>query len=260
MRKALVRLVLSAALVGVVACSSSTSPKPGVSPPLAAEPQGPLAATVLMQEGEALVRQGRVDEGVKKYEAALRLQPTNPTINNFLGRAELDRGNAAKALDYFNRALQLAPTYSDARANRGATYVALGQYSMAESDYLTVLGDQVYANRAGVYFNLGSLYLARGNLGAAEENLRRAATASGPIEAYLLLGQVETRLDKRELAESAYREAIARAPERPDAALALGELLDAEGRKDEARELYERVLRIAPNSKEAAEARTRLGT
>lgn len=251
-------LVLSVALIGTIACASSAPPRP-TTPPPAAEPEGPLAATVLMQQGEALVRQGRVDEGVKKYKAALRLQPENPTISNFLGRAELDRGDATKALEYFNRALQLAPTYSDARANRGAAYVALGQFSMAESDYLTVLGDQVYANRAGIYFNLGSLYLARGNLGAAEENLRRAATASGPIEAYVLLGRVEARLEKRELAESVYREAMKRAPERPEAPLALADLLAAEGRKDEARELYERVLRIAPTSKEAAEARARLG-
>ncbi|MGE5236296.1 MAG: tetratricopeptide repeat protein [Acidobacteriota bacterium] len=250
-------LAVAGWVVLTVACAS-TSSTPSATP-VEVGRNDPLAATMLMQQGQALVNEGRIEAGVEKYRAALQLQPTNPTIHNLLGVAELQSGNAAKALASFNTALKLAPTYSDARNNRGAAYVQLGQYSMAEADFLTVLGDNLYANRAGVYFNLGSLYFGQGNYLAAEENLRKAAVDAGPVEAYALLARVQQRLGKDELAESTLRQAMARAPERADLVLALADLLEGEKRGAEARELYEKILILAPNSPEAAQARARLG-
>ncbi|MFI5166571.1 MAG: tetratricopeptide repeat protein [Thermoanaerobaculales bacterium] len=239
----------------LVACASSSRSSPASD----VNPRDPLSATRLMEQGLALVGQRKVAEGLNSYNQALKLQPKNPTIHNLIGVAELQRGEAVKALDAFNRALALAPSYSDARSNRGTAYVQLGQYAMAETDFFAVLGDPTYANRTGVYFNLGALYLGRGNFTAAEENLRRAAVPSGPVEAYLLLGQVEERLAKPAAAESTYREAVARAPERPEIAFALGRLLEAQGRANEAREIYRKILEVAPGSREAAQVRGKLG-
>jgi tetratricopeptide (TPR) repeat protein len=174
----------------MVACASSPPARPAEAAP-EIDPTNPLAGTLLMQQGRALVNEGKIPEGMAKYALALKLQPDNPTLHNLIGMAELQRGNAGKALESFNRALLLAPKYSDALSNRGAAYMQLGQYSLAESDFLSVLSDNTYANRSGVYYNLGSLNFVRGNLVAAEENLRRATRDAGPVEAYFLLGQVE---------------------------------------------------------------------
>jgi tetratricopeptide (TPR) repeat protein len=241
----------------MVACTSSPPARPAEAAP-EIDPTNPLAGTLLMQQGRALVNEGKIPEGMAKYALALKLQPDNPTLHNLIGMAELQRGNAAKALESFNRALLLAPKYSDALSNRGAAYMQLGQYSLAESDFLSVLSDNTYANRSGVYYNLGSLNFVRGNLAAAEENLRRATREAGPVEAYFLLGQVEERLGKVALAETAYRDAMTRAPERPDVILALATLVEAQGRKGEARELYLKVIAVAPGSPEAHQARVRL--
>jgi Tfp pilus assembly protein PilF len=245
------------ALAVMVACASSTPPRSAEVPP-EVDPTNPLAATLLMQQGRALVNEGKVSEGMEKYKVALKLQPDNPTLHNLIGVAELQRGEPGKALESFNHALTLAPKYADALSNRGAAYMQLAQYSLAESDFLTVLLDNTYANRSGVYYNLGSLYFVRGNLAAAEENLRRATKDGGPVEAYFLLGQVEEKLGKVALAETAYRDAMTRAPDRPDVTLALAKLMDAQGRKGEARELYLKVIAAAPGSPEAQQARVRL--
>jgi Tfp pilus assembly protein PilF len=244
-------------LVLMAACSSTPSSHPASATP-EIDPSNPLAGTLLMQQGRALVNEGKIAEGMEKYKAALDLQPSNPTVHNLIGVAELQRGNATKAMESFNRALALAPKYSDALSNRGAAYMQLGQYSMAESDFLTVAADNTYANRSGVFYNLGSLYLIRGNLTAAEENLRKATKEAGPTEAYLLLGQVEEKLGKGAAAEEAYRDGMNRAPERPDVILALAKLIDSEGRKADARGLYLKVIEVAPNSPEAKQARARL--
>ncbi len=222
-------------------------------------PSDPLAATTLMQQGQALLAEGKADAALAKYKAAIKVQPANPTAHNLHGLALLQLRRPTEALESFNRALTLAPTYSDARNNRGVAYMQLGQASMAESDFLIVLGDRTYANRAGVFYNLGSLYLGRGNLQAAEENLKRAAVPAGPVEAYLALAEVQEKLGKLESAESALRDAMARAPERPDIPLQLGRLLEAGGRAEEAHALYRKVINLAPDSPHATEARARLG-
>lgn len=259
-RSALTRCAPLLLALTLTACASAPrQTEPAVLPP-ELDARDPLAATMLLQQGETLMTEGKTAEAKAKFEAALKMQPKNPTIYNLLGVAELQSKNPPRALQLFTDALQLAPSYSDARNNRGTAYLQLGQWAMAEADYLGVLSDRTYANRDGVYFNLGGLYFQRGNLAAAEENLRKASSPSGPIEALLLLGQVEERLGKTESAEVALREAMSRAPERPDAVLALAQLLDRLGRADEARELYKKVLTIAPNSPQADVARAHAGS
>jgi type IV pilus assembly protein PilF len=251
------RLILLVAVVVMVqACSSTNSP---AKLPPDVNPDDPTAATSLMQQGQAMVSDGRFEEGLKRYQIALQLQPNNPTVHNLIGVANLQSGQPAKALESFNKALALAPSYSDARNNRGATYARLGQFTMAEGDYLAVLSDATYANRAGVYFNLGTLYVQHGNYSAAEENLRKATIASGPAEAYFVLGQVEEKLSKVEQAEIAYRAALDRAPERVDFSLTLATFLERVGRRKEAAEIYRRIVALAPDSPQAAQARAKLG-
>ena len=244
------------ALLLLAACASTPPSAPAGASDV--DPNDPLASTKLMQQGQALVAEGKVAEAMEKYAAARKLHPKNPTVYNLVGMAELQRGNAAEALRSFNQALVLAPNYADARNNRGAAYVQLKQYSMAESDFLSALSDDTYANRGGVYFNLGSLYLANGNLAGAEENLQRSTKAAGPVEGYYLLGQVEEKLGKVAPAETAYRGAVAHAPERPDLIFALALFLDAHGQKDEARTLYRKVIELAPTSSQAQQAHARL--
>ncbi|MGV8039307.1 MAG: tetratricopeptide repeat protein [Thermoanaerobaculaceae bacterium] len=249
------------ALTGLVAalfgCASGAPAPPKVAPEL--DPKDPLAAIKLMQRGQTLLAEGRVDAAVEHFQAARTLQPGNPTVHNVLGVAELQRRNSQAAVASFNQALELAPTYSDARNNRGAAYLHLGQLGMAEADFLAVLSDATYANRAGVLFNLGSLYLRKGNISAAEENFRRSTASGGPVDAYLALAGVEERLGHLELAEKAYLEALARAPERADVGMALAKLYERQGRTKEAEEQYRRILSVSPDSPEAQQIRARPG-
>jgi tetratricopeptide (TPR) repeat protein len=254
--RALVAVAVLPALLVAAACSSSKPKPPAAAPDV--NPNDPLAATMLMQQGQALQGEGRFDDAIAKYGAALALQPSNPVIHNLLGVAELQRGGPAKAIEHLNKALQLAPSYSDARNNRGAAYLQLGQLAQAESDFLAVLTDRTYANRTGVYFNLGALYVRRGDLAAAEENLRKAAVPSGPAEAFLVLAQVDERLGKIDSAEVVLRAAQTRDPDQPRVLLALAQFLDRQRGGRGAEELYVRIVSIAPDTPEAAAARERL--
>lgn len=245
-------LLIAAALSG---CAGTGSAPAKVAPDV--DPTDPLATVKLLQRGQTLLAEGRGDLAVEHFHAARTLQPGNPTVHNVLGVAELRRGNAQKAMESFNQALLLAPTYTDARNNRGAVYLQIGQLAQAEADFVGSLADPTYANRAGVLYNLGSLYLRKGNLQAAVENLRRATNQGGPVEAYLALAEVEERLGHVELAERAFVEASARAPERVDVMMGLARLYESEGRTQEAETQYQRILDMSPDSPEAQQVRAR---
>ncbi|MEJ2583289.1 MAG: hypothetical protein P8127_16930, partial [Acidobacteriota bacterium] len=98
--------------------------------------------------------------------------------------------NRHQALENFNQALELVPLFTDARNNRGATYLAMGQLHLAEVDFVAVLGDSTYPHAKQVNYNLGLTYLERSQHGAAEEAFRQAIIPPKPVfDAYLRLAE-----------------------------------------------------------------------
>jgi tetratricopeptide (TPR) repeat protein len=183
----------------------------------------PLQALTLMRQGSVLMQQARYEQAIEAFEQADRISPNNATVHNMLGLCSLRLGIFDDALASFDRALGIIPGFTDARNNRGVTYLAMGQYHLAEVDFIAVLGDSTYPHRKQVFFNLGLTYLERDQLGAAEDSFRKA-------------------------------------PERLDLSFELGKLLMIMGREDDARPYLERVVADAPSSESAKIARSLLGT
>ena len=75
------------------------------------------------------------------------------------GVSSLNRGKTDKAMENFNRAIQLDPQRAGGYLGRGNTYNILGQYEEAVADYnkaISINPDQAeaYANRAIAYSHL----------------------------------------------------------------------------------------------------------
>ena len=212
-----------------------------------------LQALAFMRQGSLYFQQGRTTEAQAEFEKADRLAPGNATTYNMIGLCHL-------ALTSFNRALELIPAFTDARNNRGSTYLAMGQFRLAEVDFTGVLGDSTYPHHWEAYYNLGLANLAARNLAAAEDNFRRAISAPLPVfEAYLRLAEVRQQQGNPKSAEQLLDEAMLRFPDRAEAPLALGRLLVTLGRVAEARPYLERIMQSYPDSAMAAEARRILG-
>jgi len=215
----------------------------------------PLAALTLMRQGSLLVQQGQYQLAMEKFKEADRAAPGNATVHNMMGLCNLQLQQYDKALISFNTALDLASSFTDARNNRGTTYLALGQLRLAEVDFLAVLGDSTYPHRYQVFYNIGTTYAQQGQLGAAEENLRKAATASFPVfEAFVKLADVVREQGREQEAVELLEEADLRFPERPEATFELGKLLAELGRTDEARPHLEKVISKEPGSERARQA------
>jgi Tfp pilus assembly protein PilF len=257
MRRQYLCLLLACAL-SLSGCASSSSSEPGHKP----KPGGSsssLMALNLMRQGSVLLQQSRYEEALKRFEEADRIAPGNATVHNMKGLCLLRLERYDRALHSFEKALDLIPSFTDARNNRGATYLALGQYHLAEVDFLAVLGDNTYPHRWEVYYNLGMTYLEQRQLSAAEENFRRAITASVPVyEAYIRLAEIKQQQGETEVAIDLLEEALLKFPDQLETSLVLGRLLTQLGRKSEAETYLRVVIASSPNSPEAEEARNLL--
>lgn len=262
------RLVIAAAvslLSFTTACASSnaTSEQPAAATAPKKTPTDAsetLHSLTYMRQGTVLMQQGRFDAALESFQNADRIAPGNATNKNMIGLCYLSLDQPDQALKSFDEALQMLPNFTDARNNRGATYLALGQYHLAEVDFLAVLADSTYPHRQPVFYNLGITYLQRDKLGAADENFRKSIALPNPVyNGYLQLAQLAQRQGEPERALTLLEEAKTVFPDRTETLFELGKLLMIMGRENEARPYLEQVVSDAPESVEAATARTLLG-
>jgi len=255
-----VHCLLILALVAAVPPATAAKAKKKKTPKAERVVRDPLYALTLMRQGSVLMEQGRYEEAIDLFKQADKIAPGNATVFNMIGLCELRTGAFPEALASFDRALQIIPGFTDARNNRGVTYLAMGQYHLAEVDFIAVLGDSTYPHRKQVQFNLGLTYLQRGEIGAAEDNFRKAIILPNAVpEAYVELAKIAQQRGDLEEAENLLMEALLNFPERTNLAFELGKLLMIMGREDDARPYLERVVSDSPNSDEAKIARSLLG-
>jgi type IV pilus assembly protein PilF len=180
---------------------------------------------------------------------------------NMIGLCYLSLGQPELALKSFDQVLQIVPQFTDARNNRGATYLSMNQYHLAEVDFIAVLGDSTYPHRRQVYYNLGLTYLQRGQPGAAEENFRKSILPPNPVlNGFLQLAKLAEQQGEPERALTLLQEAKLEFPDRTEVTFEIGKLLMIMGDEDEARLYLEQVITDAPDSTQAKTARTLLGT
>ncbi|HSO22128.1 MAG TPA: tetratricopeptide repeat protein [Chondromyces sp.] len=254
------------ALSLATACASSGSESAGSASPQPAVPSGgtttdPLSSLTYMRQGSVLMQQGRFEAALEAFQQADRIAPGNATNKNMIGLCHLRMGAFDDALAAFSQALELVPGFTDARNNRGATYLAMGQLHLAEVDFVAVLGDSTYPHRRQVYYNLAMTYLERDQLGAAIENFQKSIALPNPVfDGYLQLARLAQRQGELDRSKTLLEEARLEFPERIEVSFELGKLLILMGDEEAARPYLEQVIAGAPNSTEAATARTLLGT
>jgi Flp pilus assembly protein TadD/4-amino-4-deoxy-L-arabinose transferase-like glycosyltransferase len=172
--------------------------------------------------GTELQAQGRLDEAIAFYRAALARDPKDAVTHSNLGTALAARGQLDEAIAQYQTALSLAP------------------------------------NDADSHYNLANALLAQGKIVDAVAQFRDALRIEpGLPEAHLNLGNALAELGETEEASDHYRRAIELRPKQVEALNNLGLLLAAEGRRDDAMALFRRALAI---NADFADAHTNLGS
>jgi tetratricopeptide (TPR) repeat protein len=183
-----------------------------------------------------------------ELELARRDPALAPRAHELLAELELAAGRLEGARLYLLAALSAAPERADLRARLGRLYLERGEAREArrELERATELAPEL----ADAWSALCRLAFQEEKLDEAAERAARAlALEVDSIEANAVLGRVLEMRGERAAAERHYRRALSIAPDRPDAlqidaSHALGALLAADGREEEALRLFERVVAL----------------
>lgn len=94
---------------------------------------------ILLQLGNALVRQNRFDDAIASYQTALQFQPDNFEIHLELGKALEKVKKWDEAIAAYRRAIELNPDYSRSHKHLGDILAECGQINEASVSYRRAL-------------------------------------------------------------------------------------------------------------------------
>ncbi|MEO8037154.1 MAG: tetratricopeptide repeat protein [Betaproteobacteria bacterium] len=191
--------------------------------------------------GLCLVAAGRVDEAMALFEAATRLAPDWSEGWGNAGNALLSLGRADEALVRYREALRLGLSDRGIRLNAVAALRAVGRIDEALDRCQEILAEDPRFVRASV---LAAELLERKGDTANARALFDSAVDFVPDDAQLWTdyGYFLQRMEALDDAATAYRRALAIAPEHPGALNNLGMVLFEDNRVDEAESLLERAV------------------
>src|ERR1700732_1778053 len=178
---ALRRKRTSAAKCGILAlstiffCSAArAAQQPAAKRTISKQPAKPTSP--LLNEAEALLREGRIANAKTKIQEELQRNPKNTEAYELPGAACVNEKDYPGALEAFQHALKLDPSSTRTRNSIGNVYVAQGKLDLAAEEFRTVLR-QAPANRDANY-NLGLVLLAQGSPAKAVLHFQRVRPAN----------------------------------------------------------------------------------
>jgi tetratricopeptide (TPR) repeat protein len=152
-----------------------------------------------------------------------------------------------KAIEYFTAAMRMDPYYSEYHNERGNAFLALGRYDEAVRDYREAI--RLSAPYHEVWTNLGQCYRKMGRLDDAVEAYSRALDLEPSADvARVARAQVQAVLGRAGEAIADYQAALDTVEdERPQVLANLAALLYGQGRTEEALDLLDQAVALAPN-------------
>lgn len=198
------------------------------------------------------ILRGQYDAALHQLEGAKSSGASPAEVENLRGLAFLMKGENAKALASFDAALPLA----EARFNRALALLRLGQPAKASPEFETIWKIESSPLRAEAAYHNGIALDRLGRAADAETWLTRARTLDPQLDAALLyIGVLRERRGDMQGAGRAYLDYLKAHPDSVPAMLRFGLSAQRAGRVDVARSYLQRVIKAAPESAEALEAR-----
>jgi len=191
-----------------------------------------------------------VDEKIRLYTEAIRLDPRYAWAYNNRGIAYRKKGDYGRAIRDYDRAIALKPDYAVAYNNRGNAYHDKGDYDRAIRDYDRAIA--LKPDLAEAYYNRGNAYHDKGDYDRAIRDYDRAiALKPDYAEAYNNRGIAYRKKGDYVRAIRDYDRAIALKPDDAEAYNNRGVAYWKKGEYDRAIHDFDRALALKPDLAEA---------
>lgn len=167
-------------------------------------------ATAHYRMGVSSLSDNRVQQAFVEFHKALEFNPNDKEVLNALGIVHLMHlDDIPKAVEYFERAVKVAPDYSEAYNNLGYAYEKSGSYETAITYYRRAIANPLYTTAEKAYFNIGNAYFRLGRyeaaLSAFKDVLKREPNFSTP---YMRMALCYNALGKYGEASTAMAQAL----------------------------------------------------
>jgi protein O-mannosyl-transferase len=167
--------------------------------------KAPLKARGHNNLGVALSEEGKVDEAIKHYLEAIRLDRVYADPWSNLAVAYSMKNEFDKAITALHGAIAIFPDYPEAYNNLGTLLIKQKKYDDAEKVLDRAIQLRGYYGKA--YYNKGRLYLEKGDEEKAWTYFKKATQGDlDTPEGFFTLGQMSLKLKKYEEAVAAFEE------------------------------------------------------
>jgi tetratricopeptide (TPR) repeat protein len=114
---------------------------------------------------------GEIEKAIDEYEKLLEIDPGFTPAYNHLGYLEYSNGNFNKALRYFDKYLQLLPDQANPHDSRGEILMAVGRYDEALDEFKTAY--QIEPQFDFVLYHMAEAYMSKGMYSKADQIFRK---------------------------------------------------------------------------------------
>ena len=129
-------------------------------------------ATANCTLGVALARQGKLDEAIRYFSEAIKLEPGYVDAHYSLGQAIARKGKFNEAIRHFSAVLRFQPDHAEAHGYLGSLLLAGGMLNEATAHLSEAI--RIDPNYADAHYNMGQVMFRRGQLDAAIRHLSLA--------------------------------------------------------------------------------------
>ncbi|MDH4135137.1 MAG: tetratricopeptide repeat protein [Anaerolineae bacterium] len=208
------------------------------------------SASEHMDLGLEYYGQGKFDEAIAEFQAAIELEPDDADAHRNLGTAYGEQGKWEEAAAAYEQAIELDPDFGEAYGDLVWPYIELGRLSEAIATGEKAI--ELTPDYAAAHNNLGVAYDKQGRLEEAIAEYQEA-TRLDPDDAlaHNNLGIAYKKQGRLDEAIAEYQEAIRLDPDYATAHNNLGNAYADQGQLDEAIAEYKEAIRLNPNSASA---------
>ena len=206
----------------------------------AAQPLPVIRPLAVYLTGQAWAAEGKIQEAVNAYNAALAAWPDEAGWHSTLARAYTSIGELDGALPHLQQAVDLEPLNAEFGLSLAKHLQAIGAHDEAEEQFSQILPH--YVDHSDVWLQAGYASLAVGHIDEAAHRFEHASKLHpGSPAAHIGSARAAHAAGNTGRAAQHAAQAVELAPEDPEALMAWADMLGFQGKIDKALTVYERA-------------------
>ncbi len=210
----------------------------------------PQNAATEFYRGLTCQNRGVDKKAIEHYNKSLNLEPDHAEVHYNRGNARKQINMPKLAIEDYTIAIKLKPNYAEAYVNRGNVHRGIGQDDLAIENYTIAI--ELNPRLAEAYYNRGNAYGNKNETNFAIKDYTKAIKLkSDYAEAYSNRGSVYISKSEYDLAIKDFYRAIELMPNDPKVYYNCGMAYDFNSKYDLAIENYTKAIRLDPDWGEA---------